>query len=389
MPAGTLAVPFGVVEVCQAATSRTQTSSNSTVPPRFGSETFSTPASPSSPAISAIATTCAPLRLAISSMSPKWSGWPCVRKMCVGSSSSGCTAALGLPLRNGSTSTRVSPSDSSKHEWPRKRMSIQSPPGSFGFPSSAASCQPTATPISMPIRVSSASSVSTRAARSASSGAATADRTSLTWAVPNQPPSSSACASTRWSCGAASAIRRSAPANRSGSDSARTAASTCSSVNTAEMLRTGRARKAREQQADQRAGERSADRRADVGHLGGQREQHQHRGDDVDAEHVVLPVVAAPGREAILDEPRAQQAERGAVRPEDAPHGRVRKQRRGLERPGDGRARGTGEHERQHDEHGAEAALEERAEDADRDQRDKGVPELVAVQERRREPAPH
>src|SRR3954471_5931141 len=45
--------------------------------------------------------------------------------MCVGSTSSGPTAATGLPLRNGSTSTRVSPSLSSKQAWPRKRMSIR------------------------------------------------------------------------------------------------------------------------------------------------------------------------------------------------------------------------------------------------------------------------
>ena len=36
-------VPLGVVEVCQAGTSRTQPPSNSTVPPRFGFATFSTP----------------------------------------------------------------------------------------------------------------------------------------------------------------------------------------------------------------------------------------------------------------------------------------------------------------------------------------------------------
>ena len=69
-PAGTFTVPLGVVEVCQAGTSRTQPPSNSTVPPRLGSDTFSTPASPSSSAISTMATTGAPVRLAMSSMSP-------------------------------------------------------------------------------------------------------------------------------------------------------------------------------------------------------------------------------------------------------------------------------------------------------------------------------
>src|SRR5579875_1915101 len=50
-PAGVLAVPLGVVEVCQAGTSLTQPQSNLTVPPRLGSRT-STPSSPSSLAIS-------------------------------------------------------------------------------------------------------------------------------------------------------------------------------------------------------------------------------------------------------------------------------------------------------------------------------------------------
>ena len=43
----------------------------------------------------------------------------------------------------------------------------------------------------------------TRAARAASSGSATAERSSDWCASPNQPPSSSAWVSTRWSCGAA------------------------------------------------------------------------------------------------------------------------------------------------------------------------------------------
>src|SRR5688572_19320793 len=43
--------------------------------------------------------------------------------MWVGSISSAPAAALGLPLRNGSTRTRASPSERSKHEWPRKRIS--------------------------------------------------------------------------------------------------------------------------------------------------------------------------------------------------------------------------------------------------------------------------
>src|SRR5918999_3634440 len=52
--------------------------------------------------------------------------------MCVASSSPGSAAALGLPLRNGSTRTCASPSLSSKEAWPRKRMSM-SVVSRFGF----------------------------------------------------------------------------------------------------------------------------------------------------------------------------------------------------------------------------------------------------------------
>src|SRR3954454_2955187 len=47
--------------------------------------------------------------------------------MWVGFTSSALTAAAGLPLRNGSIRTRVSPSVSSKQAWPRNRMSMLSP----------------------------------------------------------------------------------------------------------------------------------------------------------------------------------------------------------------------------------------------------------------------
>ncbi len=64
-----LTVPLGVVEVCQAGTSLTQPQSNLTVPPRLGSWTVR-PSSPSSLASSTIATTGAPVRLAIATVSP-------------------------------------------------------------------------------------------------------------------------------------------------------------------------------------------------------------------------------------------------------------------------------------------------------------------------------
>src|SRR5579859_5175796 len=122
-PAGVLTVPLGVVEVCQAGTSLTQPHANLTVPPRLGSKVC-TPSPPISPASSTIATTGAPVRLAMSTVSPMWSAWPWVRRIVVGFTSSGETAALGFPLRNGSISTRLSPSESSKQAWPRKRTSI-------------------------------------------------------------------------------------------------------------------------------------------------------------------------------------------------------------------------------------------------------------------------
>src|SRR5947209_19477549 len=89
----------------------------------FGSN-VSTPSSATSCAISTIATTGAPERLAISTVSPKWSPWPWVSRITVGSTSSAAIAAFGLPLKNGSLKTRVSPSESSKQAWPRKRTSI-------------------------------------------------------------------------------------------------------------------------------------------------------------------------------------------------------------------------------------------------------------------------
>src|SRR4051794_33871300 len=69
------------------------------------------------------------------------------------------------------------------------------------------------------------------AARSDSSAAAAALRTSASWASPNQPPSLSACPRIRWSCGAIRETRSSAWRKRSGSERASTAASTSSSVN--------------------------------------------------------------------------------------------------------------------------------------------------------------
>src|SRR6478672_10094019 len=85
--------------------------------------TFSTPSAAISPASSTIATTVAPVRLAMSTVSPRWSAWPCVSRITSGETSSAVAAAFGLPVRNGSVSTVVPPALSSKHACPRKRMS--------------------------------------------------------------------------------------------------------------------------------------------------------------------------------------------------------------------------------------------------------------------------
>src|SRR5690242_15672551 len=122
-PAGMCAVPEGDTAVCQAGTSFTQPQSNVTVPPKFGSRTSSMPASAISLASSTMATTVAPVRLAMSTVSPRWSAWPCVSRMTSGFSSLASAAATGLWLRNGSVTTFTSPVLISKQDCPRNRMS--------------------------------------------------------------------------------------------------------------------------------------------------------------------------------------------------------------------------------------------------------------------------
>src|ERR671931_2416239 len=127
-PAGGFTVPFGVVDVCHAGVSRTEPQSNSTVPPMLGSNTgWSEPrSSESSPASSTMATTGAPVRLAIATVSPMWSACPCVSRIASAATSSALAAALGLPVRNGSTSTVVPSCSRANAAWPRKRISIAS-----------------------------------------------------------------------------------------------------------------------------------------------------------------------------------------------------------------------------------------------------------------------
>src|SRR5690349_10597323 len=117
------AVPLGETAVCQAGTSLTQPQSNWTVPPRFGLRTSATPAASISAASSTIARTVAPVRLAMSTVSPRWSAWPCVSRITSASTSSAEAAARGLPVRNGSVSTVTPPALSSKHDCPRNRTS--------------------------------------------------------------------------------------------------------------------------------------------------------------------------------------------------------------------------------------------------------------------------
>ena len=162
-----------------------------------------------------------------------WSAWPWLIAMWVGSTSSAVATAAGLlGLRNGSTRTLASPSLSSKHEWPWNLISIAIGPLLRGLSmrfNSSCSAQPTATPTIIAILASSASSVPTAAIRSSGSGTVAALSASARWVSPNQPPSASAEASTRCSCGAARETICSASAKRSESVSRSIAASSLSS----------------------------------------------------------------------------------------------------------------------------------------------------------------
>src|SRR3954447_4332693 len=123
-PAGVCGVPPGVTAVCQAGVIFTQPQSNWTVPPRFGLTTFSTPSPSISAASSTMASTVAPVRLAMATVSPRWSLWPCVRRIASAGSSSALAAAVGLPDRNGSTRTSAPAPDRWNAEWPSHRTSV-------------------------------------------------------------------------------------------------------------------------------------------------------------------------------------------------------------------------------------------------------------------------
>ena len=215
-------------------TSLTQPQSSLTVPPRLGSATLSRPASASSFAISTMATTCARALGDVLDVAV-------VVGMAVGQQDVGgihlvgARRSLGIARSGtGRSSTRASPSVSSKQAWPRNLMSIVRRlrcrdvrvRQAHGRLRADGHADEHAHPRLLgherldPLGPRGLVGLGNRSAH--------CER----WASPNQPPSSSACASTRWSWGARTVRARSAPAKRSGSESARTADSTCSSVNT-------------------------------------------------------------------------------------------------------------------------------------------------------------
>src|SRR5215210_9203827 len=236
--------------------------------------------------------------------------------MWVGSSSDASAAAFGLPERNGSTSTRVSPSVSSKQAWPRKRMSTFSLLRfRSGVPTRprAASPRPRrrAFPSGSPRQAVSrfVSRAPPRRDQRRRSGPPTGAP-----ARTIRPPRERA----RARAGAAARpLRRAAPRPRTAPG--RTAR--VPPPRPARRRSSGAPGDAREDQPDERAGERAAHGGADVGLLRGERQQHEHSGDHVDAEQVVLAVVAAANGKPVVHQPGAQQAQRRAVGSEDRPYG--------------------------------------------------------------------
>ena len=158
-----------------------------------------------------------------------WSTWPWVIAMWVGSTSSAVATAAGLlGFRNGSTRTVVSPSLSSKHEWPWNLISIAQLL-SFGFGLGSrqllVQCPADGDANHHPHPRLLGEQGATAAIRSSGSGTVAAFSASASCDSPNQPPSASAAASTFCSCGAARATIRSASAKRSASISRSIAAS--------------------------------------------------------------------------------------------------------------------------------------------------------------------
>ena len=122
-------VPFGETAVCQAGTILIQPQSNVIVPPWLKPTTSSTPSSEISFASSTIASTWAPVRLAIATVSPMWSLWPWVSAITSAGSSSAVAAAFGLSVSQGSISTSAPPPERWNAACPSQRTSaaIRSP----------------------------------------------------------------------------------------------------------------------------------------------------------------------------------------------------------------------------------------------------------------------
>ena len=231
-----LTVPFGVVEVCQAGTSLTQPQSNLTVPPRLGSRT-STPSSPISLASSTIATTGAPVRLAIATVSPKWSPWPWVSRIVVAATSSARDRRLRVAGQERVDQDRRVAVGEREAGVAEKadfhRLSILLVVGSVAGAAARARARARTRPRRRPASPAGSPRPAASAPRApAASGSSrpAASRTAWSWPASNQPPSSSAVASTRWSDGAARATSSWASCSRSGSVIAAIAASSSASV---------------------------------------------------------------------------------------------------------------------------------------------------------------
>ena len=198
-PAGVLTVPLGVVDVCQAGTSlhrapverrRCRRGSGRARPRR--------PPPPISFGSSTIATTGAPVRLAIATVSPRWSAWPCVSRIVVGVDLVGAAARLRVARQERVDEHRRCRRAQREGRVAQKaELHLTSPSGRFAISSVRASSKPTATPTSMPRRVSSATSVPIACRRPL--GVLDAGRRGdlPSCVSPNQPPAASASSSTR------------------------------------------------------------------------------------------------------------------------------------------------------------------------------------------------
>ena len=221
--------------------------------------------------------------------------------MCVGSSSEASAAAFGLPVRNGSTSTRVSPSVSSKQACPRKRMSTFSLLRCLLGPRSSELAG------ELPAHGHAdqhAHAGLLREQRLDPGGAGGLVRLGDGGAYLRLMGGAEPAALLQRVRQDALELRR---RRRDQPLRSREALGVRERPHGGVHLLVGEHQGVLvslwQQQAEQRTGERAADGRGDVRRLGRQRQQHQHRRDHVHAKEVVLAVVAAPRREAVVHEP--------------------------------------------------------------------------------------